>query len=106
MKKVVQENINDICKNVANEIMKDYYQGKYYEIGKLRNCQATVLRFKDYYVLKSYKTIVAAVSILSGNSFDFLRLVYGYTATSAQHISKFKQDYARNAVCNHVYRDI
>ena len=106
MKKSVQENINCIVKDVANEIMQKYYQGKYYSMGQLRNCKAEVLAFEDYYVLRSYNTIVAAVSRNSGNVYDFLRLVYGYTATSAQHIAKFKNDYARNAVCNHVYRDI
>ena len=104
MKKEVQENINNICIEVADEIMKEYYQGKYYEIGRLRNCQAVVLNFCNYYVLKSYNIIVAAVSKSSGNSFDFLRYVYGYTVTSAQHISKFIKDYGRNAVVHHVYR--
>lgn len=106
MKKAIQEKENAICANVCNEIMHKYYQGKYYVVGQLRTCNAQVLNFEDYYVLKSYNTIVAAVSKSFGNSFDFLRLVYGYTATSAQHISKFRNDYAKNAVCNYVYRDI
>lgn len=106
MKKAIQENENAIVQDVCNEIMHKYYQGKYYTIGQLRSCNAQVLNFEDYYVLKSYDTLVAAVSKNSGNTFDFLRLVFGYTATSAQHISKFKRDYAKNAVCNHVYRDI
>lgn len=43
------------------------------------------------YVLQSYNTIIA---LISGNvMYDFLRYVYGYTATSAQHIVKFRSDY-------------
>lgn len=106
MKKAMQENINEIVKDVANTIYHEYLQGKYYSGGRLRNCQAEVLCFSDYIVLKSYDTLVAAVSRNSGCVYDFLRLVYGYTATSAQHISKFKNDCARNAICVYTYRDI
>lgn len=42
-------------------------------------------------VIVSYSTPVAL--IVSGYCFDFLRYVYGYTATSAQHISKACRKY-------------
>ena len=46
-----------------------------------------------YYVLRSYNTIVAAIDVSNDTLYDFLRYVYGYTSTSAQHIAKFSCDY-------------
>ena len=63
----------------------------------LRNCNAEVYKLLNketgeiIYALKSYNTVIA---FAYGNCvYDFLRLVYGYTATSAKHISKFIHDY-------------
>lgn len=63
---------------------------------RLRHCQAKILRYDIYdrynvFALKSYETIVAAYVHYGDCTIfiDFLRYVYGYTATSAQHISKF-----------------
>lgn len=67
---------------------------------QLRSCSAEVAPAIDnetgevlYYVLRSYNTIVAAIDVRTDTLYDFLRYVYGYTSTSAQHISKFNQDY-------------
>lgn len=67
---------------------------------RLRSCSAEVAPAMDaetgellYYVLRSYRTIVAAIDVRTDTLYDFLRYVYGYTATSAQHISKFSKDY-------------
>lgn len=60
---------------------------------RLRTCQAYVYETEKYYVLRSYSTPVAAIRKENGFGFDFLRLVYGYTATSAHHIAKFFNDY-------------
>ena len=72
---------------------------------RLRSCQAWVITYKVrttgevFHILKSYNTVIGC-SI--GNScFDWLRMVYGYTATSAQHFSKFWHDYGKT--CN-IYR--
>lgn len=66
----------------------------------LRSCSATVFDIVDtttgevlYHVLRSYNTIVAFIDPRTATLYDVLRLVYGYTATSAQHISKFAHDY-------------
>lgn len=59
----------------------------------LYNCQAKVYHNEKYLVLKSYNTIVALYDIDNDTAYDFLRVVYGYTATSAQHISKFIDRY-------------
>ena len=66
----------------------------------LRSCSAEVAPAIDnetgevlYYVLRSYNTVVAAIDVSNDTLYDFLRYVYGYTSTSAQHISKFSKDY-------------
>lgn len=56
---------------------------------KLRSCQATIRDTDGYILLYSYGTLVAAYAPDTNTVYDFLRYVYGYTATSAQHILKF-----------------
>ena len=72
---------------------------------RLRACQAMVLEFEDCYILQSYHTPVAGIRKDTGEQFDFLRMVYGYTATSAQHIAKFFADYGNGGTRN-VWRNI
>lgn len=62
----------------------------------LRSCSAKTFDLVDdttgvvlYHVLRSYDTIVAFVDTRTNTMYDVLRLVYGYTSTSAQHIAKF-----------------
>lgn len=62
-------------------------------IGQLRTCKASVYETKNWFILCSYSTFVAAINKNTCISYDFLRYVYGYTATSAQHIRKFFADY-------------
>lgn len=69
---------------------------------RLRSCSAKVFDLVDdttgevlYHVLRSYNTIVAFIDPATDTLYDVLRLVYGYTATSAQHIAKFDKDYGR-----------
>ena len=74
---------------------------------KLRNCTATVLEYRTsedklVYLLKSYNTIVAMIDE-DGDGIDFLRYVYGYTATGAQHIRKFFDDYCREEADLFIY---
>lgn len=58
---------------------------------QLYKCQARMY-FTDYVVLlKSYNTFVAAFDINENTVYDFSRYVYGYTATTAQHVRKFAQ---------------
>ena len=63
--------------------------------GRLRTCNATVYENERYIVLISYTTTVAFIDKREQKAYDILRLVYGYTSTSAQHIAKFFSDYAR-----------
>lgn len=83
---------------------------------RLRSCSAEVAPIIDcktgellYYALRSYNTVVAAIDVRTDTLYDFLRYVYGYTSTSAQHISKFSKDYGSGKWgCAHslTYRDI
>ena len=67
-------------------------------VGKrLRTCQAYVYETPSFYVLRSYNTVVAIIEKSTDTCYGFLRGVYGYTSTSAQHISKFDKDYGRGA---------
>lgn len=67
-------------------------------VGKrLRSCQAYVYETPSFYVLRSYRTVVAIIEKKTDTCYDFLQGVYGYTSTSAQHISKFDKDYGRGA---------
>ena len=63
---------------------------------RLRTCQAYVYETPSFYVLRSYNTVVAIIEKKTDTCYDFLRAVYGYTNTSAQHISKFDKDYGRD----------
>lgn len=60
---------------------------------RLRSCNVYVYETPSLYVLRSYNTVVAIIDKNTDTCYDFLRGVYGYTRTSAQHISKFDKDY-------------
>ena len=98
MKKSEQLAINEKVVALVNE----FNSSNNYALNwrKLRSCSAEVAPIIDaetgellYYVLRSYRTIVAAIDVRTDTLYDFLRYVYGYTSTSAQHIAKFGQDY-------------
>lgn len=79
---------------------------------RLRSCTAWVFETENFFLLKSYDTIIAAISKPTSICADVLRDVYRYTPTSAQHISKFFSDYAfsigkrRSDLRIFTYRDI
>lgn len=82
------------CKEV------DHKQGK-----RLRSCTAWVYETEHYYFLRSYNTIIAFIDKDTDTCYDVLRLVFGYTSTSAQHIAKFRHDYgAGKWGCEHELR--
>ena len=70
---------------------------------RLDYCQAKTYQTRGYSFLISYNTIVAFIDD-SGNMFDVLRLVYGYTNTSAKHISKFRNQFRH--VSEHTWREV
>lgn len=87
-----QESINLNCMlNCSRADDDTNFKGSTWK--KFRSCSAEVLEKDNYVLLRSYNTIVAVIDLEHGIGYDFLRLVYGYTATSAQHIFKFFKDY-------------
>lgn len=93
MRKDCQVEINKKVDEVYEEIYNlCMYEGAS-EWKRLRTCSAYVCKLGRFYILKSYGTIVAAIDTEDDTCYDFLRKVYGYTATSSQHIAKFDKDY-------------
>lgn len=73
------------------------------ESGRLNSCQSWWYKKGGYFFLVSYNTCVAFIDN-KGDMYDVLRLVYGYTATSAKHISKFRHQFSH--VSEHTWRDV
>ena len=97
----------NINRNLVNTIVTGVidnvnFDGEQTYVCRLRNCKATVWETEHWYLLQSYATFVAAIDKQTGIMYDFLRYVYGYTATSAQHIAKFATDY--HATQRYTYR--
>ena len=116
MKKSEQLAINEQVLNALTEFNNANVSTRTDLWKPLRSCSAEVAPAIDnetgellYYVLRSYRTIVAIIDIKTDTLYDFLRYVYGYTATSAQHIAKFDHDYGMGkwGCANRVtYRDV
>ena len=107
MRKDEQKKINDLVLNFLNEV--NSHNENEWSVERLRSCSAVVISTKSYYLLKSYNTIIAGIDKETDTLYDFLRYVYGYTATSAQHISKFEKDYCQgkwNCAHRYTYRPI
>ena len=98
MKRNEQVKINERVQNVCNAAYDEYNARAILSIEKLRHCTAEVIETPNWYILRSYNTLVAAVNKTLWVGYDFLRLVYGYTPTSAQHIAKFFHDYGVRGV--------
>ena len=106
MKKIEQMAINEEVKKAwlyAGEELENNHTTA--TIERLRTCNACVIETNNYYFLQSYNTIVAFIEKSTDTIYDILRYVYGYTATSAQHIAKFRHDYgAGKWGCEHELR--
>lgn len=92
---MTQTEINALVESIYNIL----FNGMHKEVEpakRLRYCTADVFNLDDFYVLRSCNTVVACVDKETGDCYDFLRMVYGYTSTSAQHIAKFRNDYSRS----------
>lgn len=96
----------EVCNINKNEDAKRYYKDiesllySVFNNGKKRcklySCSAEIWECNGILALVSYGTPVALFTADDGSFCDCLRVVYGYTATSAQHISKFKKWLAEN----------
>lgn len=91
MKKEVQKEVNAMVDKFVDRFNDE--SPELLDSKRLRSCQARVYIYDDYILLRSYNTMVAGIDRKTDTLYDFLRMVYGYTSTSAQHISKFSHDY-------------
>lgn len=73
------------------------------EYERLDYCQAWTYQTRGYSFLVSYNTLVAFIDD-NGDMYDVLRLVYGYTNTSAKQISKFRNKFRH--VSEHTWREV
>ena len=90
VKKLLQENENDLVVERYNQdFHENYLTGCTFETTRLYHCSAKVEVKLNYIHLISYGTLIATYEIQNNSLYDYLRFVYGYTATSSQHISKF-----------------
>lgn len=105
MRKSEQMKINKVVLQAIDNMNDDIQNYGLSNARRLRTCNASVLETLNYYILVSYNTTVACIDKSTDTIYDFLRLTYGYTATSAQHISKFKHDYGYGKWgCEHEFR--
>lgn len=108
MTKAEQKAVNECVMSAIDSVNAEEYT-EYLSVKRLRSCTAWVKKTPSYYLLVSYNTTIACIDKENDVLYDFLRYVYGYTATSAQHISKFNHDYGRGSWgCHEVftYRDV
>ena len=108
MKKEEQLQVNAICNNerekALSELEEEAASINGVNVKRLRSCSAMVYTTTNYYILRSYNTIIAVINKNTDALYDFLRIVYGYTATSSQHINKFAHDYCSGKwYCSKVY---
>lgn len=109
MNKDIQENMNKYVLQNMDKMKHELqleYPCVFNNSVKLRSCNAVVFESTNYYILRSYQTVVACIDKLTGQKFDFLRYVFGYTNTSAQHIRKFFSDYGDFRVNVYTYREV
>lgn len=93
MKKQQQLSINskiEFALDRFNEVFYDMPDDKMPPKVRLNRCQAWTQEFEGFVVLWSYNTAVAVYDKSNRTLYDVLRGAYGYTATSAQHIAKFR----------------
>lgn len=94
MKRAEQKEINRVAMEIFDNAILELNRIKgRAEWKRLRTCTAEVAETENYYILRSYDTLVACIEKSTDTLADVLRLVYGYTSTSAQHIAKFRHDY-------------
>ena len=94
-KKNLQQEENILVMEFLEDFTKNFIKAKsqYNYFERLRYCTAWVYGDENFYILVSYSTPIAIIDKKQQIGYDFLRLIYGYTSTSAQHISKFFHDY-------------
>lgn len=93
-KRELQLEENKACLDLFNAARREYYETKQnLKPRRLRSCDAKVFETEHYYILQSFKTLVAAIRKSDNALADALRHEYGYTSCSNQQIAKFRHDY-------------
>lgn len=97
-KQVAQRATNDKCILAMRTAWSELLDSCNYDLRlakpkKLRSCKAKVYETENWYILQSYDTPIACIRKYGFEIYDALRIEYGYTSTSAQHIAKFIHDY-------------
>lgn len=92
-----------IHKSESNRVFYSNIESILYEVFNncekrcsLYSCNAEIWEYKGFLALVSYGTPIAVYAPDNATLYDCLRIVYGYTSTSAQHISKFSKWLAMN----------
>ena len=92
-----------IHKSEANRTFYSNIESILYEVVKkgekrckLYSCNAEIWEYKGFIALVSYYTPIAVYTPDDESLYDCLRIVFGYTATSSKHISKFSNWLAEN----------
>lgn len=94
MTKKEQLEVNDTALQLWHCAIKEYKkQVITCKVHKLRHCDAKVYETEHYYILQSFKTLVAAICKDTNEVTDVLRYVYGYTQCSGRQISYFFHDF-------------
>ena len=93
-KQIEQYQTNEKILGLLSEYRTDYiYAQDTVNTDKLFNCSASIIYGDCGIWLRSYRTVIGFIPYNEKTCYDFLRYVYGYTATSAQHIRKFMQKF-------------
>lgn len=104
-KREMQKLENQLVENAWEKAKKvwDNAHKRQDEFVRLNYCKAWTYQTRGYSFLVSYETIVAFIDD-TGNMFDVLRLVYGYTSTSVMHISRFRNKFRH--VSEHTWKEV
>ncbi len=104
MSKIEQIAVNVIIESIIDEVNVELSIETPVFMG-FRKCNASVAETKHFYILRSYYTIVAVIDKRTDILYDFLRLTYGFSNSSAQHIAKFSKEYGCSYWgCEKIYR--
>ena len=101
MNKTEQKKINEKCYENLDKMHAELfsvdennnYRYKFHittSKNRLYTCQAWIYETDNYIILRSFSPFIAFIDKRTHEFYDVLRLVYGYTSTSAQHIAKFR----------------
>lgn len=104
-KREIQKRENRLVEQARENAKQIYnrYNGLIGAKQRLNSCNAWIGSCDGYVFLISYNTLVAFIDY-KGNLYDVLRLVYGYTATSAKHIAKFRNQFSH--VSEYTWREV